>query len=82
LKIWKNACEGAKVEGTIPRDLRHKAISDMKRAGLNDAFIGNVAGHSDSRTTKWYTHFSVEETKMPLQSLSVKSFIGKEVVQN
>lgn len=44
-------------------------IMDMKRAGFNDAFVGNVAGHSDPRTTKRYTHFSVEETKMPLQAL-------------
>jgi len=72
LKIWKKACEVAKVENTIPRDLRHKAISDMKRAGYNDAFVGNVAGHSDPRTTKRYTHFSVEETKMPLQALVKK----------
>ena len=72
LKIWKNACEKSKVEGTIPRDLRHKSISDMKRAGFNDAFVGYVAGHSDPRTTKRYTHFSVEETKMPLQALCSK----------
>jgi len=41
----------------------------MKRAGFNDAFVGNVAGHSDPRTTKRYTHFSIEETKRPLQAL-------------
>jgi integrase len=74
LKIWKNACEKAKIEGTIPRDLRHKAITDMKRTGFNDAFVGNVAGHSDPRTTKRYTHFSVDETKMPLQSLATRDF--------
>jgi len=51
LKIWKNACEKSNVEGTIPRDLRHKAITDMKRAGFNDSFVGNVVGHSDPRTT-------------------------------
>jgi len=72
LKIWKNACEKSNVEGTIPRDLRHKAITDMKRAGFNGAFVGNVAGHSDPRTTKRYTHFSVQETKIPLEVLSLK----------
>ena len=45
----------------------------MKRAGFNDSFVGNVAGHSDPRTTKRYTHFSVEETRMPLQALVSKS---------
>jgi integrase len=77
LKIWKNACEKSNVEGTIPRDLRHKAITDMKKAGYNDAHVGNVAGHSDPRTTKRYTHFSVEETKMPLQCLAVKIIVSE-----
>ena len=42
----------------------------MKKAGFNDVFVGHVAGHSDPRTTKRYTHFLVEETKMPSQSLA------------
>lgn len=69
LKLWKSACRNANVEGTIPRDLRHKAITDMKRAGFDDSFVGNVAGHSDPRTTKRYIHFSIEETRKPLGSL-------------
>jgi len=71
LKTWKKACNTADVKECIPRDLRHKAITDMKKAGFNDAFVGNVAGHSDPRTTKRYTHFSLEETRAPLQSLEV-----------
>jgi integrase len=74
LKIWKNACEKAKVEGTIPRDLRHKALTDMGKDGYNLSQVGYVAGHSDPRTTKRYTHFSIEETKVPLQALSNKNF--------
>jgi integrase len=70
LKLWNKACESANVPDATPRDLRHKAITDMKRAGFNDAFVGNVAGHSDPRTTKRYTHFSVEETRLPLQALT------------
>lgn len=70
LRAWKKACELAKIEACIPRDLRHKAITDMKKAGFNDAFVGNVAGHSDPRTTKRYTHFSAIDTKNPLQALS------------
>ncbi len=45
MKIWKNACEKSNVEGAIPRDLRHRSITDMKIAGHNDAHVGNVAGH-------------------------------------
>ncbi len=47
----------------------------MKRAGFNDAFVGNVAGHSDPRTTKRYAHFLVDETKEPLQALAHKNFL-------
>lgn len=69
LKIWKFACEKSNVEGTIPRDLRHKAITDMKKAGFSDTHVGHVTAQSDPRTIKRYTHFSVDETRMPLQAL-------------
>jgi len=74
LKIWNKACEGAKVEDATPRDLRHKAITDMKKAGHGDAAVGHVVAHSDPRTTKRYTHFSVEETRQPLEALAIKGF--------
>jgi len=78
LIIWKKVAEKANRKDTTPRDLRHKAITDMKISGFNDAFVGNVAGHSDPRTTKRYTHFSTEETKMPLQALARKNFSYKK----
>jgi len=52
----------------------------MKKAGYNDAHVGIVAGHSDPRTTKRYTHFSVEDTKGPLNILNKKRFIVSESV--
>lgn len=33
------------------------------------SYVGDVAGHSDPRTTIRYTHFSIDETRMALQSL-------------
>jgi hypothetical protein len=72
LKIWENACERSNVEGTIPRDLRHKAITDMKKAGFSDTYVSHVTAQSDPRTIKRYTHFSVKETISPLQSLVSK----------
>ncbi len=39
---------------------------------VNDAVVGHVVAHSDPRTTKRYTHFSVEETRGPLETLSRK----------
>ncbi len=71
-KIWQSACRKANIEKSIPYDIRHKAITDMKKAGFNDAFVGNVVAHSDPRTTKRYTHFSVEETRNPLEALAEK----------
>ncbi|HWR59402.1 MAG TPA: site-specific integrase [Thermodesulfovibrionales bacterium] len=75
LKVWNKACESAKVKDATPRDLRHKAITDMKKAGHNDSVVGHVVAHSDPRTTKRYTHFSVEETILPLQTLAGKTFL-------
>jgi integrase len=72
--VWNYAKEKAGVAGAVPYDLRHKAITDMKKAGHNDAFVGKVAGHSDPRTTKRYTHFSVDDTMAPLQALAKKVF--------
>lgn len=72
-KIWKKACEKANIDNSIPYDIRHKAITDMKKAGFNDSFVGKVAAHSDARTTSRYTHFSVDDTKMPLKALTIKS---------
>lgn len=46
----------------------------MGKAGFDLARVGHVAGHSDPRTTKRYTHFSLDETKGPLQSLGTKHF--------
>lgn len=77
LKIWKKACKDADVGDCTPRDIRHKSVTDMKKAGFNDAQVGHVVAHSDPKTTRRYTHFSVEETKLPLQALTVKTFLKK-----
>ncbi len=70
LKIWKGACEEAKIADCTPRDIRHKSLTDMGKAGHDLAHVGHVAGHTDPRTTKRYTHFSIEEMRVPLQALS------------
>lgn len=75
LKAWKKACVLANISGAIPRDIRHKALTDIGKAGFNLTHVGHVAGHSDPRTTKRYTHFSVEETRMPLKALASNIFI-------
>lgn len=76
-KAWHDACDTAQVKGARPYDLRHKAITDMKKAGHGDPFVGKVAGHSDPRTTQRYTHFSAEDTMAPLSALAAKRFSGR-----
>ena len=49
--------------------LRHEIIIDMKKTGFNDSFVGKVAGHSDPKTTKRYTHFDISDTQAPLEAI-------------
>ncbi len=72
--VLRYACEKAGITGIRPYDIRHKAITDMKKAGHGDPFVGKVAGHTDPRTTQKYTHFSVEDTMAPLTALAAKNF--------
>jgi integrase len=72
---WKKACEKAPVADCTPRDIRHKSVTDMKKTGFNDAQVGHVVAHSDPKTTKRYTHFSLEQTRTPLQALAGKTFL-------
>ena len=74
LKAWKRACQKVNVQECTPRDIRHKSLTDMGKNGYDLSRVGHVAGHSDPRTTKRYTHFSINETVGPLESLAAKKF--------
>ncbi len=37
-KIWKNTYLRVNIN-SIPYDIQHKAITDMKKAGFNDSFV-------------------------------------------
>jgi len=66
---WNTACKKAGVKDVRIHDIRHKAITDMVKAGYSLAFVGKVAGHSTPSTTHRYAHLSVESTKAALESL-------------
>jgi len=66
---WNTACRKANLRDVRIHDIRHKAITDMVRAGFSLEFVGRVAGHKTTATTHRYAHLSVESTKAPLESL-------------
>ncbi len=67
---WNTACKKAGAKDVRIHDIRHKAITDMVKAGFTLEFVGRVAGHSTPSTTHRYAHLSVESTKAALESLS------------
>lgn len=71
-KVWKSCCRKAGVKDARIHDIRHKAITDMVRAGFSLEFVGRVAGHTTPATTQRYTHLSVDATKEALESLGRK----------
>jgi integrase len=67
--VWSTACKKAGAKDVRIHDIRHKAITDMVKAGHPLEFVGKVAGHSTPSTTHRYAHLSVESTKAALESL-------------
>jgi integrase len=68
-RAWKTACKKAVVKDARIHDIRHKAITDMVKAGFSLEFVGRVAGHTTPSTTHRYTHLSVDVTKEALEAI-------------
>lgn len=51
--------------------LRHHAISNWVKAGLNINFIKQLAGHSDIKTTERYVHIRIDDLKTALNSVNL-----------
>jgi integrase len=69
---WGTACRKAGVKDARIHDIRHKAITDMVKAGFSLEFVGKVAGHSTPSTTHRYAHLTVDSTKEALEALGKK----------
>ena len=69
---WNTACRKAGVKDVRIHDIRHKAITDMVKAGFTLEFVGKVAGHKSTATTHRYAHLSLNATKEALESLGKK----------
>ncbi len=69
-KAWKTACKKAGVEDARVHDIRHKAITDMRRAGIPIDQAMRAAGHLTAQMSERYTHWGIEQVKEAFEALS------------
>jgi integrase len=67
--VWTSCREKAGVQNARIHDIRHKAVTDMARAGVPVQKIKQAVGHRQIATTEGYTHLTVEFTREALDSL-------------
>jgi integrase len=53
---WKTTRKKAGLPSVVFHDLRHFFVSHARNAGLPSAVTEQLAGHSDERTHRGYTH--------------------------
>jgi excisionase family DNA binding protein len=66
---WKTACRRGGVEDARVHDLRHKAITDMRRAGIPIDQAMRAAGHLTAQMSERYTHWGIEQIKEAFEAL-------------
>ena len=49
--------------------LRHTAITNLIKAGVNINYVRQIAGHSDLKTTENYIHIGIEDLKNAVKML-------------
>jgi len=71
--VFKQALKRAKINKIIGiHGLRHSYATHLMESGVDTAFIQQLLGHSDIKTTQIYTHVSkklIENVKSPLDNL-------------
>jgi excisionase family DNA binding protein len=68
-KAWATACRKASVEDARIHDIRHKAITDMRRAGISEDLAMMAAGHKTRQMSARYTHYQVEDIRPAFEAL-------------
>jgi integrase/recombinase XerD len=53
--------------------LRHTAITNLVRAGVNINYIKQIAGHSDIKTTENYIHIGIEDLREAVNKVNINS---------
>ncbi len=69
-RAWGTACKKAKVEDVRIHDIRHKAITDMRRKGISEDMAMLAAGHKTRQMSQHYTHYQVEDIREAFEALS------------
>ncbi len=60
-KVWRTACKKIGLEGIRPYDgTRHSFASQLVNKGKSLEIIGEILGHSNTQTTKKYSHVSID----------------------
>jgi len=70
LRIWRSACNAAKLEkyGYTIKDIRAKALTDAERAGYDMKALQVAAAHSNAKTTAIY----LKDRQAPLSTIHLQ----------
>src|SRR4029077_15787913 len=64
---FRNACQKAGLAGFHFHDLRHCAITNMRKAGVPDTVIMSISGHKTNAVFRRYDKIDREDRKMALE---------------
>lgn len=68
-KAWETATKKAQVQDARIHDIRHKAITDMRRKGVSEDMAMLASGHKTRQMSQHYTHYQVEDVKAAFEAL-------------
>ncbi len=67
-KIWRSACNKTGIENVTPYSgTRHSFASQLINEGRSLEIIGEILGHTDIRTTKKYSHVSLDAMRKAME---------------
>jgi integrase/recombinase XerD len=62
-RLCRKYGEAAGIEGLHPHELRHQVLTDLTRAGLTDAQLQVLSGHSSKQALEVYQHLSLRDVE-------------------
>ena len=69
---WNKACEKLGIQDATPHDLRHKCVTDMRKAGIQPDKAMKAVGHSNFTTSLNYTHWGMDDIRQAFDALQQK----------
>lgn len=76
-KVMERACKLAGIEVYCPHDIRRTVNTELQRIGTNPEITRELLGHATHAMTSHYTHFTSEDRKGLINSLSA-AFVLEE----